>query len=354
MSPDGPVRSRRRGFSLIEVLVAISIIAILGGMILAAVSATRRNAKRKSTEAILAVLRGGLDLAKAQSGTMPSPAEHPLAGSRPPRSAFVRGGSAAGLAIGDAVDAAAEALMGLAPAQVPPSQAADLPRLLLPGDRFADHDLPLLYGLRRDQCGILGAPQAAVTAYRSLPAPMAPATTTPGPYIAATYPDNRYLVAPTGTGVDQKRALDYLLGVGAAAGELAKLKALRSPEGGGGGPIKAGRVQSPLGDGNGTASWAPGLVRDGDQVGGPDAGKPSWKTYNILGLAVYDAWGREILYTVGATGAVTLVSAGADGAMRIDPGDDRTISTAAAAEADGPAADDRDGMRDNVALGVGE
>lgn len=344
--------SRERAFSLIELLVAISIIAILSTMILTAVSATRRNSQRKKTETILAVLRSGLDLAKAQNSAMPSPAEHPLAGSRPPRLSFVRGEAAAGLALGDAVDGAAEALRGLLPAQVPGSSVGDLPRLLLDSDRFADPDLPLLYGMRRDHCTILGAPQAAVTLYRSLPVPLAPATTTPGPYTAATYPDARFLVTPSGTEADQKRALDYVFGAGNAAGELSRLKALQTPDLTAGGSIRAGRVHSAVGDGLGSSRWQAGLVRDGDQASGPDAGLPNWKPYQIPGSAIYDAWGREVLYHVSAAGAVTLVSAGADGVMCIDPGDDKAIGTAATAE--GVAADDRDGRRDNVVLGVAE
>ncbi len=52
--------SRARGFTLIEMLIVISIITILGGLVLVAIGAARRTSKEKATEAIIKQLEAAL------------------------------------------------------------------------------------------------------------------------------------------------------------------------------------------------------------------------------------------------------------------------------------------------------
>jgi len=52
--------SRHRGFTLIEMLIVISIITILGGMVLAAISIARRTSRENATAAIIKQLEAAL------------------------------------------------------------------------------------------------------------------------------------------------------------------------------------------------------------------------------------------------------------------------------------------------------
>jgi prepilin-type N-terminal cleavage/methylation domain-containing protein len=52
--------SRTRGFTLIEMLIVISIITILGGMILVAIGAARRTSRENATSAIIKQLEAAL------------------------------------------------------------------------------------------------------------------------------------------------------------------------------------------------------------------------------------------------------------------------------------------------------
>jgi prepilin-type N-terminal cleavage/methylation domain-containing protein len=53
--------THRRAFTLIEMLVVITIITILGGLILAAVLSARRTSKERAIESTLQLLKGHLD-----------------------------------------------------------------------------------------------------------------------------------------------------------------------------------------------------------------------------------------------------------------------------------------------------
>jgi len=222
-------------------------------------------------------------------------------------------------------------------------------------DLFADQRVPALYGLPRGHIGVVGVPQAAVTAYRRLPASITPGD---DPDDATAYPDHRHNELATGTPAESKQALDHLLGAGAVQSELLGLGALTEPP-----PAFAhgdftdgafdARVMTsvPLSAG-GETTWQPGHLLDGTIPSGPDAGEPNWKPYRLPGLAVYDAWGNEILYSLSANGGLRLISAGRDGCFRWHPGEDGALQTAA--DADAPAGDDQDGAEDNLAQVVGD
>jgi len=65
------VQRQRSGFSLIELLIVIALIALLAGMVMAASAAIQGKMLRNRAEAFLAEIQGGLDLYKIDHGTYP-------------------------------------------------------------------------------------------------------------------------------------------------------------------------------------------------------------------------------------------------------------------------------------------
>jgi prepilin-type N-terminal cleavage/methylation domain-containing protein len=319
----------RQGFTLIELLVVITIIMILAGLVLTAANMITSASKRTQTETIFTAIHQGLRLTLAERGSLPQPAEHPLAGSLPPRPVFLRSGSIA---------SGGEALVGVSAAQVIP---AVRPRLLLPEDRYGDTDLPLLYGLERAAIGVLGARRSDVTRFRWLAVPtgasVVPDRNGDGDYTTLDYPDPVHLVAPTTTAADSRDLITYALGA-SALDECAKLGGLH--EAADTGTILGGRLWSEQA-GRSELDYDAGRVHDGSQ---------GWKDYRLPGLALVDAWGREILYRL-HDGQIGLASAGEDGVFAIDPGDDLVYDPGTDALSGRLAGDDRDGRHDNVQLG---
>lgn len=323
----------RAAFSLIELLVVVSIIAVLSALIVASTGAFSGDSKQARTDAILGALRSALELTLADSGAAAAPAEHPLAASRETRAAFVRRAS------GGAVATTGLALTGVPLDQV---AAGARSRVLLADDVFADASAPHLYGMERGWLSILGVPQSAVTRYRRLPTTITAAT---DPNDTAILPDHLHLVAPTGTPDQHAAHIDRLLGA-AGGSELAALGALRTPGEEFTYPLVQGRLLTDIAPGGGHQEWDGGRIQDGTV-----AGNPAWKTYRLPGLAIYDGWGSEVLYRI-HRGSVTVMSAGKDRAFRWDPGADGTLATAA--NANEPAGDDRDGRTDNRVQGMGD
>jgi hypothetical protein len=270
-----------------------------------------------------------VDLTAAESGSRPSPAEHPLAGSRAPRTLFVRATD------GSAVSSAGLALTGVPPSQVRP---ADRTRVLAGDDRFADPGIPMLFGLERGQIGILGARLQTVTERRRLPTSIR----------VSDDPDTLGLRdAPDGTPDRHSTVLDRIFDRGGIRSELLDLNALREPESTFDQAFLGGRVLLDQAPGNGEEHWKPGLIA----AGLLPSGAISWQPYRLPGLSVVDAWGREVLVSIDDRGALTLISAGADGVFVIDPGTDGILDSS---DPRAPAANgDRDGRRDNLMSGQG-
>lgn len=309
----------RRAFTIIEILVVIAIIALLMGLTIGGIGALQRQAKRARTKTTMQMVSQGLNLTRATTGGAPSPCEHPLAGSSDAggRPLFVRRG-------GGAIASTGMALRGVAPEDL--SGGAD--RLLLDDDRFADPDLPFLYGMPRGSLGVIGAQLAEVTRYRLLAAPGG------GARIAPDTGGN--VVESTGSAAEVNRAVDYLLG--STLPELARQNAVYKP------PddlpahrLAFGRVWSPTAAGLKPPTGCTELRVD-----------DAWKPYRLRGKGIYDAWNREILYTLAENGTVRMASAGPDGFFRFLPGRDRIPTTPA--HADAPSGGDRDAADDNVAL----
>ncbi len=315
----------RLGFTLIELLVVISIILTLAGLILGAAGVIRESAKHSRTTTIMSLIQQGLAVWAADKGGLPTPAEHPLAGSKAPRAAWVR-------AAGTALTPSGMALVGVELSNLP---VAYRTRLLLPDDRFADAKCPALFGLRRTAIGLLGTGMADVTAVKVLP-------TMPTYTAQIADPDAAgagRLVAPTDAPSASEKQLRYLMGKGSAFDELSHINALWSPADDDVAKLAAnGRVYSLTK----AALTLPGTMTVTD-VDGP-------QRYRLRGLGIYDAWGNEVLYILGGNGRNAMfVSAGKDGHFRFSPGKDGVFQTLP--EADAPSGDDRDASTDNITIG---
>ncbi|MBA3683922.1 MAG: prepilin-type N-terminal cleavage/methylation domain-containing protein [Planctomycetes bacterium] len=332
---------RARAFSLIELLVTIAIIATLAGMILVGANAISGGAKKSKTNSILGALRSALEVTFAERGVFASPGEHPLAGSAPTRPAFIR------LVGGTAVATTGVALTGITLAQVP--AGAQQTRVLLTDDLLSDPRAPQLFGMPRYRLGVLGVPQATVTAYRKLPVAT---TAAQDPDDLLRFPDRQYLIAPSGVPADNAAHLMQLLGT-IATPELTALGALHEPPSACATPLFGAQVLSSVAAGGaGSSRWKPDHVLDGTIPSGPEAGQPNWKPYRLPGLACYDAWGTEILYSVREGNRMAVLSAGRDRCFRWDPGKNGILATTA--DATSPVTDDADGGTDNLIQAVGE
>ncbi|HEX3134695.1 MAG TPA: hypothetical protein VHX44_14085, partial [Planctomycetota bacterium] len=77
----------------------------------------------------------------------------------------------------------------------------------------------------------------------------------------------------------------------------------------------------------------------------------TWVRYRLAGLAVYDAWGTELMTVSRANGGFNVMSAGLDGALAVAPGTDNTLDTDLVGDLLGPLpidARDLDGAKDNL------
>jgi hypothetical protein len=330
-----------------ELIVVLAIMALLGSILITGVGSLGFGSSRAKSAAIIEGLRQAYATTAVQRGSMPAPAEHPLAASAgssgAPRPPFVRS-TANG---GGALDRQSLALVGVELSNLPPAQQT---RLLLADDLLAETGTPHLYGMERRLLGVPGAPVEGVTDRKRLP------RVDSGQLISAPddqtlYPDSVYREDAADAGADGSRAaLDYLFASSNARSELARLGALVSPASSGD-LVAWGRVWSSAGsDGAaGATAWTPGLIRDParpDFTSGSHSGTPRWIPWDIRGLRIVDAWGTELLVATGQAGGLRIISAGPDRVFRFHPGADGIYQTAPGDAA--TSGDDVDGAHDNV------
>jgi len=306
----------RRAFSLIELLVVISIIAVLSGLTITTYNVLSAQARVQRTNAMLTALANAVTLAGQSRGGAIAPAEHPLAGSAPPRSIFLRAAS------GNAVAVSGTAYRGVTLDRLVSAQ------VLLDDDVVGDVAMPMLYGASRQQLGVLGVPQLGITHYRLLPH---------GPGLISQPDTVGRLVAPQSTPADSRQLIQHIFGSGGPWDALINLKAVWS---------------SPDAD-----SDSSNLIVDQRVWSATQAGKnvPGTTTvgvagvshrYRLRGLGFYDAWGNEIFYRLLPGDRVQFLSAGRDGHLRWHPGPDGVFATAAIAST--ASGDDRDARADNL------
>jgi hypothetical protein len=389
---------------MIELLVVISIMAILSAMILMAIGKFSKNAEKSKTQTIIQTVQTGINLTIANVGSTISPTEHPLAGSRAyagnSRFSFVRREN------GSSVSGTGEALKGPSHYQHL-SGASYQSKLMMSTDRYADNRVPILYGAMREDIGVFQSLRKVVTKYRLLPKPpvrkpdasrsiaaewyplvISPVTgTNTATYEEANYPNTLIPTQnqdenkdPRGQAItpafgllgDTKSALDYAFGNSNAQAELTRLKAIYNAD-----PtlpddvntFKTGIERRTVGldsealvytnygspgqsDSKTTKDkYEPGYLSVASPSGGNtslDSGK--WVKYRLAGMAIYDAWGNELMTVMGENNSYRVISAGADGVLAIDPGKNLAWDTPMSGNLDSinVQGDDKDGAEDNV------
>jgi prepilin-type N-terminal cleavage/methylation domain-containing protein len=384
--------SRLSGFTLIELIVVISIMAILSALIIAAVQGLTGKAKEKKTGVIIRAVETGIYLAVASRGSAISPAEHPFAGSRADAvGQFMRGDPR--WSPNTPVSTSSTALKG-----VPnPSYLGGVEpgNLMMPSDIYKEIKVPILYGAKREDIGVLQSLRKVVTKYRMLPMPPSGQTTVLSPVTGAVassyqgdantdFPDT--LIPTTGqiadvtfgTLADAKSALDYLFGSSSAQAELSALKALYNADptlpnsvnkftvgieprtAGGANPqemLAYTDAENGIDPDTKTIvnKWKPGYISVSSKSGTPPkrtlAAGSTWVRYRLAGLAVYDAWDNELFVTIGANDKYRVLSAGADGVLAVNPGKDNAFGSLTVDTTSGDlklTGDDTDGAKDNV------
>lgn len=320
----------RRALTLIEVLVVIAIIGVLAGLVIGTMSGWGDRSKAARTRVILGMVQQGLATHLAAGGTQLAPIEHPLAGSRAPRSAFIRAGDSS------VVADTGLALVGLERLDAVPT--AYRPRVLLGEDLCADLRYPALYALPRHDLAILGAAQQTATQYRRL------ADT--GDVIADPDASGR-AINPGGNPADHSAALRLTLDATILA-ELEQVGGLAEPPSTHTVALLGGRV---VASADLFPQWAPGRLQEGTH----------WRSYALPGASLRDGWGRELLASMADIGGrVRLLSAGRDGVFTWNPGPDGAIATPIAdvlallhGGGGTAAGDDRRGDQDNLGMTLG-
>lgn len=309
----------RSGFTIIELLVVMVIIAVLTGMILAGMSVVRESLVKTRVRTALQLVRAALE-ARANNGALISPVVHPFANTDERvgtgRALFLRSGSngfAAGAAVARTGSLAIEVGDPLWIA------AAERSRVLLPDDVFdgvvTSGDAPHLTGLTRRELTVLGAAAGLVSHIR-LPDPSkerwadrngdglldTPYDFTAGAYLRSSW--WRVEVGDLTTTTCEQAGSDFwsrILGT-ETSDDLAKLKFL-----------VASPTTWPLGVGDRVRLLTAAVVDpDGALVTVAGVAVP----YRLRGTALYDAWGTEILAWTDSDGRLILESAGRDGHFR--------------------------------------
>lgn len=367
------------GFTILELLVVITIIVILAGLLLTGIPKISEQMKKASTRSTIGTAWAGLELQKGQ-GTLTSPVCHPLAasatcghffGGTGDRARFYRSAVRSTLV--------AEGMSQrhlLTSSSIAWLNTEDQKILRLEDDlyagAYANGDVPLLYGLRRDLCTVLAPSVEWIAAYRELPDLVDPGSGAKSqrhcdpilsaPFYKTTqgtadndelYPDREFLRAtplPSGITYESLSGELFAQTFASVITELTRNKALAQSSDSStaawitytwvvrglnnavmtqnlirtidardptiGAWDSCHRVHFP--EATGDSDWSGG--RSAQTVGPRMLYNGSWMRYRLRGTSLVDAWGTEILYVRDSLGNIRLISAGPDGCFLVHPG----------------------------------
>lgn len=408
-----PSHGQSRAFTLIELLVVITIIVILSSLLIAGIPKISQQMKKTATRSTIGTALAGMELQKGQ-GTLASPVCHPLAasatcghffGGTGDRAQFYRAAATSTLVADEKPNRHLLTSSSSAWLNTTDQKLLRLDDDLYAGS-FANYDVPLLYGLRRDECTILAPTVEWISAYRELPDLVDtgsgaksqrhcdPASVTVLYKTAAgtvdhdeLYPDREFLRAiPLPTGQTYESLVQTLFSrtFASVLSELTRNKSLaQSPDSStaawvtynwviksANGAVMSQTLSRTI-DAQAPQSGAwdschrvhfPDTSGDSDWSGGESAVtfgsrmyyNNSWMRYRLRGTSLVDAWGTEILYVRNSLGNIRLISAGPDGCFVVHPGDRNGIETtldnydSASGIFTSFNGDDKDARKDNI------
>lgn len=388
--PSGPATAARPGqcaFTLIELLIVMTVIVILSSLILTAVGVVRSAITKAKTQSGVAIAQQSLSSRAAEGlpvDTVPHPlaatAAHDRLGVAVRRAVFIRAGGASD---GSDHQRTGEALR----VDDLTWLSSDSERTIADDDRYAGHeaagDVPPYFGLRRDQLQILNAACETWAEYRQLPERVG-VYVDPGdadklrsPYDATIYPDERYLRSARLEGRQSLESLSSLLFRTAFGDQLDHLSDL--------GLI----LESPAVDGSDRANWitvtetitlsgatsawqrpidviAPptGTYDPAHRVWWPSTDRASawrprthrladgWQPYQQRGLSLIDSYQGELLCRRVGDNTYLISSPGLDGHFLLAPGGngvyDTDLSAFDALDPSTIGGDDRPMSEDNI------
>lgn len=289
-------KSHQSAFTLVELLIVISIIAILVGLIFAGTSGLRASAQRATTTTILSVLSLGVERAAMDLGGAISGSQHPLAGNAPLTVGYLP----------DFADTGNLTYTGPMPPFRNQGGLVDASNMAS-DDRFADPIAPHLFGMKRWRLKVLGVESERVNpAVRLSDDPddfgVARYRRANGDAFDSTHPHVWY----------RQWSQSIRASLGDTFDRLAELGAIRDPD-----PdaewIASGRLMKRA-SGQSAGSWFEGAVLN---VSGDDN---KWVEYDLPGPYLVDSYGTEILMGNDPAGRTIFVSAGPDRSFRVHPG----------------------------------
>lgn len=303
------IADRRRGFTLLELLVVIVIISILASILLVVVNLIARQTDEEKTRAILGTIDSGVERYTIDAGGVGfRPAPHPLL-----QTADNRGGG------------------------------------FVNGGLMADPETPFFFGWPARWAGVFGVPQQNVVANMSAEH-------------VAIYGLGQ--LAVDGTPEDTRQLLQHVLAHSDAESELRSMDALIETTASSLGLSAAdfdarlilnGTLYTEQGTDpdEGLPEWS----ADPARLRLASTQSARWKEYRLPGVSIVDAWGNDVIVAYGRQSSThAFVSAGPDGALAIDPGKDRIVDSTVhpGDDPDGQTydGDDRDGRPDNLVSGV--
>ncbi|MDA3963066.1 MAG: type II secretion system protein [Planctomycetota bacterium] len=343
----------RRAFSLIELLVVMSIIAALASLLLVVINVLWDQSKEAKTRAIIALVHQAVGAQVAERATAFSTAEHPLTGTKPTRSAFVRA------ADGSAVATTGTAYVGIAPSDCSGTYASRATQVMLRDDIFADSAVPGLVGLPRASMRRLGARIREVTEFRWHPSGLTPGADpdASGKLVRPPEPSQANAAAKRLKGIAiHDQTVRQIINEGLRE-DFGQLGALGDKQHGVDGLVWARDYRilvdpTPLPRWQGNAmlvgSSDADVIAAGAAVGG-------WVRYWQPGITLLDAWGNELVIADVPGGRIGVISTGADGAFAVRPADDNNGTISTDARLTSFATGDADARTDNLVemLGTG-
>lgn len=379
--------NRRVAFTIIELLIVISIIVILVGLLMAGAQAVRKARIKSTSEVIVGMVATALAAAEGERKSLPI-VPHPLASTRNgtlldfKRGAIdpirlqekfksARNGGPVSVALWSMSSENADFTVGKSVLPVSISilggenvmiNAGWGDERLLANDVLADINAITAVGAKRELLGVLGVLDSNIHEHIRCPTvdKIEQRNITTGSIVLSSVITDpffdRFRVTPSlsfsssGWVDDQEQAVKRALESSWA--ELGKVGGIRKSSG-----YSAwnNRYVYDTSVNFETSKYTPGSLKVATK----------YKTFSLHGISVIDGWGVELFISKTANGRVRVISAGKDGCLRINPGTNGVIDTifsrnfrgakesdSAGSLMDGLDGDDKNGVADNISSGT--